>query len=211
MKHSILLIATLPFIASCSMFDGMVSRNVTDSEFPGIQTEINCNPAPVLIFSKSGDLIETVNPILHPTCNGQSSIGAVKGETAGPNWFSFGPATARASNSPTEATDDETNVNPLNVASDDDAPATDTPLAVATSIPPESDTNAPDVAVDPAVVDAPDPVDEPEAVEPPAKTDTDCDGASHCEPDSKTDPEQHKRWQVAAKRNAAAAAKADSE
>jgi len=212
MKHLILLTASLPFIASCSVFDGMVSRNITDSELPGIPTQINCNPEPTLIYSKAGDLIETIHPILHPTCGAQSSIGAVKGETATNWWSMFGPATNRASSLPTEATDDDQigNVIPLNVASDDNpAPvptpslAISTPGAPADSPTPTNGAATPNQPNDPVVTDEPVDQEEPN---PPSETKADCDGASHCEPDSKTDPEQHRRWREAVKRNAAAAA-----
>jgi len=176
MKHLILLTASLPFIASCSVFDGMVSRNITDSELPGIPTQINCNPEPTLIYSKAGDLIETIHPILHPTCGAQSSIGVI----------------------------------PLNVASDDNpAPvptpslAISTPGAPADSPTPTNGAATPNQPNDPVVTDEPVDQEEPN---PPSETKADCDGASHCEPDSKTDPEQHRRWREAVKRNAAAAA-----
>ncbi len=59
-------------LAACAGQQPMTSKN---PDLPGIPTTINCNPEPELIYSKTGDLIETKYPVLHPSCE----AGAVAG------------------------------------------------------------------------------------------------------------------------------------
>lgn len=91
MKHALLLITSLPLIAACSQLSDLASRSGADPELPGIPTTIDCNPQPTLIYGKTGQLLETVYPVLHPSCK---EDGAVLGEAITndrPWWALFGP------------------------------------------------------------------------------------------------------------------------
>ncbi len=83
MKHVAFVCAALA-VSACAQNSEITSRN---ADLPGIPTTISCDPEPVRIFSKSGDLIEVKHPILHPSCSGQvESAGvtrAAQGNSAG--------------------------------------------------------------------------------------------------------------------------------
>lgn len=64
MKHIAFACGVLA-LSACAQNAEINTRN---SDLPGIQTEIDCNPEPTLIFAKTGQLIEKVYPILHPSC-----------------------------------------------------------------------------------------------------------------------------------------------
>jgi len=62
---SVVLITT----SGCSVLENAgISRSMNFDKPTDIV--IDCNPTPELIYSKTGDLIETVYPILHPYCEG---------------------------------------------------------------------------------------------------------------------------------------------
>ena len=201
MKRSLLILTTLPFLAACSSWDDLISRDLVDPALPGIQTQIDCNPEPTLIYSKAGDLIDRIVPVLHPSCTGQ-----VLGETvelASPWWGFFGPPRSRASFFPTESLNDDDPV-PRTVA-------TDTPTAAV--VPEPVVTPEPTVKPDPTVVPER-PVEPEQPVEPevpvvpepepeppvePKEPEGRCGGEPDCEPDSKTEPEAYKKWREEAK------------
>ena len=195
MKHSILVVSTLPFLASCSAMGDMASRNATNLDLPGIQTQINCNPEPTLIYSKAGNLIDTVIPVLHPSCSAQSALGEVKNQSTR-SWRDwFGPASLRTGTSPTEATDDDpTYVRSPDVAANSPSPAS-TPLSA-----PPGDATTPAAPAAPNQPAAPSKPVEPEPAPAPALTGG-CGGAASCEPDSKTEPEAYKAWKEERRRN----------
>ncbi len=110
MKRALMLLSTFPVLASCTAWNDLVSRDNTDQALPGIQTSINCSPDPTLVYSKTGDLIDTVYPVLHPSC---AEDGAVKRsfiEVDTPWWSIFGPSRNTASNNPNEASDDDAGI-----------------------------------------------------------------------------------------------------
>jgi|GEM_PF-6999190 len=209
MKHSLYILATLPFLASCSNWDDLISRDVSNPELPGVPTQINCNPEPTLIYSKAGDLIDTVIPVLHPSCTGQ-----VLGETVeleAPWWSIFGPPSTRASFFPTESLDKDDNVNPRNVATNTPEPTTTPdPTVTPTQPDPNVTPETPTPTVDPQdPTDPTKPVEPQEPTEPttPVKPEPKpepeggCNGAMDCEPDSKTQKEEYERWREDVKRN----------
>ena len=97
MKHIAFLCGAIA-VSGCA---GQSEYSTRSAELPGIQTTINCNPEPLRVFSKTGDLIEISSPVLHPSCSGDAkAVPAVKQPSqnllAGIlNGMNFGPATVR--------------------------------------------------------------------------------------------------------------------
>ncbi len=156
----LLIASTIPLLASCSMWNDLVSRDATDLDLPGIQTVINCNPEPTLIYSKTGDLIDTVIPVLHPSCSGEEITRTSSRSFSGPWWTWFGPPAARAAFNPMESLDDDDPiVNPRNVAANDPNPA---PRPTATAAPSDPSTPAPNAPADPSPTAPADPAPAPD-------------------------------------------------
>jgi len=190
MKRTLLTFSSLALLASCSTWDDLISRDLADPALPGVPTQINCNPEPTLIYSKAGDLIDRVFPVLHPSCDGQ-----VLGETVeldAPWWSIFGPPSRQATTFPMEATDDDYDDTPITVAANTPEEAT-TPT---TPSDPSTQPDTPTPAVEPDTPSEPEPQPEPEP-----EPDTGCNGASHCEPDSATQKEEYERWREDVRRN----------
>jgi len=66
MRHIAFLCGAIA-VSGCAGQSEFASRS---ADLPGIQTTIDCNPTPEMIYSKSGDLIEVKHPVLHPSCYG---------------------------------------------------------------------------------------------------------------------------------------------
>lgn len=107
MKHSLLVASAIPLLASCSDWDALISRNITSSDLPGIPTQISCDPAPTLIYSKTGQLIDTIIPVLHPSCEEDGAVLSGGVTTGGPWWSKFGPPTYKPLVTRNAATDDD--------------------------------------------------------------------------------------------------------
>lgn len=89
-------------VSACSSYDTFNSRNGQNvtAELPGVPTEIECDPKPQYIYSKSGDLIDTVMPVRHPSCPDKvTRAGATDGSETSSGFFGglFGPVTRTAS------------------------------------------------------------------------------------------------------------------
>lgn len=67
MKYVSLLAAAVALSACSSIQNAEVHRAGT-VKLP-FGPKIDCNPQPELVYSKAGDLIETIYPILHPYCD----------------------------------------------------------------------------------------------------------------------------------------------
>ncbi len=116
---------------------------------PGINTEINCDPAPKHIFDKHGEIIDTVHPILHPSCKDPAEAGSGLGAL-----FRPGPGQPQPL-APFSDTDDDDDANTAAV----DAPTIDTSNKPAARPAPTGPTT------DPAPTPAPDPNPVPKAPE----------------------------------------------
>ena len=70
----IAMLGTAILLSGCSVLENVEIFKSTNGPgwLGGDELVIDCNPEPELIYSKTGDLIETVYPILHPVCDGTS-------------------------------------------------------------------------------------------------------------------------------------------
>lgn len=133
MKHVALLCGAV-VVTACVQTSEISTRS---ADLPGIPTTINCNPEPTLVYSKMGDLIDKVYPVLHPSCKARaaSTAAIAKSNTnSGPDIEQpkrrftslFGPATYSFT-SKLEADEDGTNGDPADVVVANDVPVKEVP------------------------------------------------------------------------------------
>jgi len=140
MKHIAIACGVLA-LSACAQNAEINTRN---SDLPGIQTKINCNPEPTLVYAKTGQLIEKVYPILHPSCVAAANRAATNqveedirpGSRASlgskiTNLLKLGPASKK---SPSKLDADEDNRLALesNTGSSNETPGENNPISVPT-------------------------------------------------------------------------------
>lgn len=76
MKPSVISFSFLVLAACASQEAPIQLDDIRDpgEALPGVAKVIECDPAPKYIYDKRGEIVETVHPILHPSCS--------KGDTA---------------------------------------------------------------------------------------------------------------------------------
>lgn len=58
-------------LSACASTPDVISLDdIRDArgDLPGVETVINCDRAPRIIFDKNGEIVETIQPVRHPSC-----------------------------------------------------------------------------------------------------------------------------------------------
>ena len=136
------------FLGACAEPKIVQLDDIRDArgDTPGVPSEINCDPAPKHVFDKHGEIIDTVYPILHPSCQDDSkqSGGLAALFRPGP-----GLAMPTAPRALADNNDDDNN--------NDNTAAVDTPPVVNTRPQPGAAPTGPTTAPDPAPTPDPSP------------------------------------------------------